>query len=249
MPGSEQSARKKTAELIDRGEHRSLRSAILEQIRADLVCGVLPPGQPINVRELFLRFGGGQSAIREALCQLAADGLVIAEDQRGFRARPISADDLMDVTKARLEIEAFAIRDAIENGDTDWEASIVAEFHRLSRLPRIDVSDNRRMSPAYKEQHRRFHTALVSACTSEWIKRFQVTLNEQSERYRELVVAYYANTAPVRDLSQEHRDLMQAAIDRDGNRAARLVAEHIEATAANLLKAGVAELLPSPLSQ
>jgi DNA-binding GntR family transcriptional regulator len=229
-------------EPIDRGEHRSLRSAILELIRQDLVSGMLPPGQPISVRDLYIRFGGGHSAIREALCQLAADGMVVAEDQRGFRARPISAKDLTDVTRARVEIEVIAIRDAIANGTMEWEAKIISEFHLLSRVPKRDVDDARRISPMYKRRHRAFHGALIASCASDWIKRFHSTLNEHSERYRELIVAYYASDAPTRDVMAEHRALMQAAIARDADRAARLVAEHIEKTATNLRNAGVAEL-------
>jgi DNA-binding GntR family transcriptional regulator len=226
----------------DRGEHRSLRSAVMESIRDELVRGLLPPGQPISVRELYLRFGGGLSAIREALCQLVADGMVIAEDQRGFRAKPISAGDLIDLTRARVEIETFAIRDAIANGDTEWEARVVAEFHRLSRLPKRDANDPRRMAPEYAEQHRRFHDALISACPSEWMKRFHATLHDHSERYRALIVAYAAHMEPARDILAEHRQLMEAALDRDPDRATRLVAEHIDLTTASLLRAGVAQL-------
>lgn len=226
----------KAAEQLDRGEHRSLRSAVLELIRRELLTGRLPPGQPISIRELYLRFGGGQSAIREALCQLVSDGMVIAEDQRGFRASPLSARDLADVTRSRVEIEAIALRDAIANGDTEWEARIVSEFHRLSRLPKVEAGDARFIATEYKEQHRRFHTELISACTSDWMKRFHATLFDHSERYRELVVVAYAAGPPARDVLGEHRDLMEAVLDRDVDRAVELASVHIEATAANLLK-------------
>ncbi len=227
---------RKAAEPLERGEHRSLRSAALEQIRRELLTGALPPGQPISIRELYLRFGGGQSAIREALCQLVSDGMVIAEDQRGFRASPLSARDLVDVTRSRVEIEVIALRDAIANGDTEWEARVVSEFHRLSRLPKVEAGDKRFISPEYKEQHRRFHSELISACTSDWMKRFHATLFDHSERYRELVVVAYAAAPPPRDVLAEHRELMDAVLERDVERAVNLATAHIETTAANLLK-------------
>ncbi len=227
---------RKAAEPLDRGEHRSLRSAALDLIRRELVTGNLPPGEPISIRELYLRFGGGQSAIREALCQLVSDGMVIAEDQRGFRASPLSARDLLDVTRSRVEIEVIALRDAIANGDTEWEARVVSEFHRLSRLPKVEAGDARFIAPDYKEQHRRFHTELISACTSDWMKRFHATLFDHSERYRELVVAAYADAPPPRDVLAEHRELMDAALERNADLAVKLATAHIEATTANLLK-------------
>jgi DNA-binding GntR family transcriptional regulator len=227
---------RKRVEPLERGEHRSLRSAVLEVIRRELLTGDLPPGEPISIRDLCLRFGGGQSAVREALCQLVSDGMVIAEDQRGFRASPLSARDLADVTRSRVEIEAIALRDAIANGDTEWEARVVSEFHRLSRLPKVEAGDARFISPLYKEQHRRFHSELVSASTSDWMTRFYATLFDHSERYRELVVAAYAAAPPTRDVLAEHRELMAAVLDRDSDRAVNLATAHIEATAASLLR-------------
>jgi DNA-binding GntR family transcriptional regulator len=228
------------ASRIARGDHRSLRAAIIDAIREDLLSGLLPPGQSISIKELRARFGTGLSAIREALCQLVAEGMVIAEDQRGFRAAPISAADLADLTRTRIEIECFAIRDAIAHGDTEWEVTIVAEYHRLARQPSRDLTDTRRISPAYKDQHRRFHDALIAGSTSEWMKRFHATMHHHSERYRELIVSSHPH-AHVRDILGEHRAIMEAVLARDAERATRLVTSHITDTAAILLELGVAQ--------
>ena len=201
---------------------------------------MLPPGQRISIKDLHHRFGTGLSAIREALCQLVADGMVIAEDQRGFRAAPISAHDLTDLTRVRIEIESIAIRDAIAYGTTDWEAEILAQFHRLAHLHTRDTTDRRRINPAYTEQHSRFHDALIAACPSDWIKRFHTTLHHHSERYRELIVSYYAESH-VRDILGEHRAIMDAALARDADLAVSLVAKHIKDTADILLRIGVAQ--------
>jgi DNA-binding GntR family transcriptional regulator len=225
---------------FDRGRHPSLRAAMIDAIREDLLSGLLPPGQRISVKELHRRFRTGFSAIREALCQLVADGMVIAEDQRGFRAAPVSARDLADLTRVRIEIETIAIRDAIANGDTDWEAQIVAEFHRLSQLRSRVTTDTRRINPAYTQQHRRFHDALIAACPSDWIKRFHTTLDHNAERYRELIVSYYSANH-VRDILEEHRAMMDAVLARDADRAMKLVAQHINDTAEILLRIGIAQ--------
>jgi DNA-binding GntR family transcriptional regulator len=223
---------------FERGDHPSLRAAIIDAIRDDLLSGILPPGRSISIKELRARFGTGLSAIREALCQLVAEGMVIAEDQRGFRAAPISAADLADLTRTRIEIECFAIRDAIAHGDTEWEVRIVAEFHRLARQPSRDANDARRISPAYKEQHRRFHDALIAGSVSEWMKRFHATMHHHSERYRELIVSSNPH-GHIRDILGEHRAIMEAVLARDAERAVQLVGRHIADTAAVLLQLGV----------
>ena len=225
--------------LLQRGRHPSLRAAVIDAIRDELLNGMLPPGQRISVKRLHQRFGKGHSAIREALCGLAAEGMVIVEDQRGFRAAPVSARDLDDLTRVRIEIECFALRDAIAHGDREWEALLLAEFHRLAGISSRDATDSRRINPAYEEQHRRFHDALIAACTSDWIKTFHTTLHHHSERYRKLVVSYYASTH-VRDILGEHRALMDAVLARDADRAARLITEHITGTATILQRLGIA---------
>jgi DNA-binding GntR family transcriptional regulator len=224
---------------FERGAHPSLRAAVIDAIRDELLSGLLPPGQRISVKQLHQRFGKGHSAIREALCQLAAEGMVIVEDQRGFRAAPISADALVDLTRVRVEIECFAIRDAIACGTTEWEAQLLAEFHRLAQTPSRDPADSRRINPVYVGQHRRFHDALIAGCTSDWIKHFHTTLHHHSERYRKLVVSYYSDIH-VRDILGEHRAMLEAALARDADLAAQLVTKHINDTATILLRNGIA---------
>jgi DNA-binding GntR family transcriptional regulator len=44
------------------------------------------------------------------LSRLVADGLVQASDQRGFRVSPVSHQDLLDVSRTRIDIESLALR-------------------------------------------------------------------------------------------------------------------------------------------
>jgi hypothetical protein len=70
----------------------------------------------------------------EALSHLLAEGLVLLEQQRGYAVAPVSLDDLHDVTATRRYIDSLALRRSIERGDLEWEARIVASFHRLSKI-------------------------------------------------------------------------------------------------------------------
>jgi DNA-binding GntR family transcriptional regulator len=205
-----------------------LRAAISEVLRNDILEGRLEPGNLLSVKDLRARFGIGLSAIREALCQLAADGLVIAEEQRGFRVAPVSAADLEDVTRSRAEIEVFTIREAIAHGDTEWESQLLATFHKLTKM--------RKPSAEYSREHKAFHDLLVAPCPSEWMKRFRKTLQEHSDRYRRLAANHNDGD---RDIDGEHRALMIAALDRDADRASILIAEHVHRTARILARHGL----------
>jgi DNA-binding GntR family transcriptional regulator len=213
---------------LDRDRHPSLRAAVCEVLRDDILEGRLEPGNLLSVKDLRARFNTGLSAIREALCQLAADGFVLAEEQRGFRVAPVSAADLEDVTRSRAEIEVFAIREAVANGDMEWESQLLATFHKLTKLPKP--------SAEYAREHKAFHDLLVAPCGSEWMKRFRKTLQEHSDRYRRLAANYHGDG---RDIDGEHRALMMAALDRNADLAAILISEHVHRTARILARHGL----------
>ena len=220
---------------LDRTGHPSLRAAIHDALRIEILEGRLEPGNLLSIKDLQSRFGVSASVVREALCQLASRGLVLAEEQRGFRVAPVSAFDLEDVTRSRAELEVFTIRDAIANGDVEWESRLLAAFHKLVRLPK--------RSAAYASEHQAFHDLLVEPCRSEWMKRFRKTLQEHSDRYRRLATNHNDDG---RDIDGEHRELMNAALDRDADRAALLISEHVQRTARILARHGLTTADPQP---
>ncbi|MBI0436157.1 GntR family transcriptional regulator [Roseomonas sp. KE0001] len=80
-------------------EARSLTSAVQARLRAEIVACRFRPGEKLPIAALNTRFKVSYALVREALSRLMADGLVVAEDQRGFRASPISLADLHDLTR------------------------------------------------------------------------------------------------------------------------------------------------------
>lgn len=111
------------------------RSPAQELLRQDILCGKLAPGQRLRTEDLQRQCGLGLSPLRESLQRLSAEGMVVNDEQRGFAVAPISVAELEDLTLARTALESIMLPMAIGKGDADWEADIVAAFHRLSRTP------------------------------------------------------------------------------------------------------------------
>jgi DNA-binding GntR family transcriptional regulator len=197
------------------------------RLRQDIISGVLAPGSKLRVEHLRSSYDIGSSTLREALTLLVADALVTAEGQRGFKVAPISLEDLRDITRMRKMLETMALRDAIERGDDQWEAGIVAAFHRLSRVEERlptelpDVADN------WEDRNREFHEALIAACASRWAHHFRGILYFQSERYRRFCLVGGAGR---RDVHGEHRGIMEATLARNADLACRLTEEHMDNT-------------------
>ena len=217
----------------------NLTQSAYEQLRADILSCRVPPGSRLKIQDLCTRHSVSLGAIREALSRLTSEGLVIAEPQRGFRAAPISPEDLKDLTRVRIEIDSLCLRKAVEQGDVDWEAHLVAAFHRLSRTPERAPGDPARSSDEWAEAHAAFHTALVEGCNSPWLMRLHNQLYDQSERYRRLSVSVSPKR---RNIGDEHQKILDAVLARDVDKAVKLLAQHLGATTDILLAADLEEL-------
>lgn len=211
---------------------KTIAADIAHRLRTDIVSCVLRPSDPLKFDDLRQMYGASFTTLREALTSLIADGLVVAESQRGFRVAPVSLEDLSDLTQVRLLVETEALRKSIVNGKEDWEINVITALHRLSRIEeQIDASPV--ADPAWKSAHREFHTALISACQSPTLMSVHKTLFDRAERYRSLS----ATVRPMaRDKLGEHRALMQAALGRNVDLALSLIERHIRNTADNVAK-------------
>ena len=211
---------------------RTLASNVLERLRHDILECRLEPGARLRFADLRVRYGVGTSPLREALMRLASDGLVMLEDHRGFHVAPVSAEKLLDKAFMRKEIETKALVLGIRNGDNAWEARVLAAFHALARRARPDRDGA--MDPDWEARHCAFHFALVSGCGSDWLLRFRAILFDQWDRYRRLSIKYARDD---RDFMREHRELKDAALERDADAATYLMNRHITMSTRQLLDA------------
>jgi DNA-binding GntR family transcriptional regulator len=198
---------------------------MFHRLRRDILECRLGPGRRLRINEIADSSEVSLGAVREALSRLIAEGLAVAEAQKGYRVTPLSLEDLSDLTEARVEIERTALSRSIARGDLEWEAGLVAAWHRLSRLaePRLENPEADRWLKAHAE----FHLALVAACGSSKILQIRDQLYQQSERYRR----YSGVIAPDRDLRTEHQRIFDAAIVRDTAAATSALEAHLRLTA------------------
>lgn len=216
-------------------------SSVYERLRADILAGKLRPGHRLPIKALMESYGIGQTPLREALNRLAADGLVAAEDQRGFAVPGISAEELRELTRTRCWLEERALRESMARATEAWEEQVLLAGHRLLRTPRGLDSPDPAADALWEERHRAFHDALVANCGSRWLVGFCAQLTDRHQRYRRLAAR---RAFPHRDVQAEHRAILEAVLGRDADAAvARLVA-HYEATAEIIL--GDESIFPRP---
>jgi DNA-binding GntR family transcriptional regulator len=210
-------------------------SSVYDRLQADILSGELKPGRKLRLKELIDLYDTGNSPLREALNRLSANGMVVREENRGFRVPPANSDELNELTRTRCWLEEIALRESIANGDVAWEERIVLAFHWLSRAAQSTDASARHTSPEWEEHHREFHVALISACNSEILINFCAQLQKRTFRYRNLaeVVAYRD-----RHELEEHRELQEAVLNRDADRAVKLLTKHYTVTSQIVLESG-----------
>lgn len=210
----------------------TLAGAAYERLRADLLACRLPPGAPIKINELSTTLATNPIAIREALSRLTAEGLVVAEPQKGFRAAPISPEDLRDLTWVRIEIEGLCLKSAMAHGGMEWETNIVAALHRLQRTNLRDEDDAGLISDGWVCAHMQFHAALTRGCPNQLLRDIRAQLYARAERYLKLSVPLDDRN---RDLIHEHSELAALVLARDEAGALKAMADHLQTTTDILL--------------
>lgn len=206
--------------------YRALRQAIVR--------GEFEPGSRLRVEALSQRFSVSSSPLREALNRLSEQGLVRALDNRGFRVAPLTAEGVSDLARVRTLIECEALRDAITHGTDAWEAQVVAASHALGLAERRLGDGPRTLDDAWSARHRAFHLSLYAGCTSPLLLELADVLFDNAERYRRWAARWRQTPRHKHD---EHQQLAKAALARDGERAVRLLQQHISRTEQLVAKA------------
>jgi DNA-binding GntR family transcriptional regulator len=213
---------------------KTLVEDVYAQLRSDILAGRLPPGSRLKMAETASELQVSLSVLREALARLAEQSLVVLEPQVGYRVVPLSRDDLLDLTAARVQIEGAALRESIMHGDITWEARVIASHHTLSRTPLYTSDDPDRPNERWIQAHSEFHSGMLAGCGSRRLLAIATSLRETAEFYRQWLLPLGDNGD--RDIAGEHQTILDATIARDTERAVTLYVGHVERTAEALLR-------------
>jgi len=189
----------------------TLAERVYYELRRHIRDGALVPGEALRLAVLRDRFGVGFTPLREAMMRLVTERFIQLSGQKGFRVAPATLDDFEDLIETRRRLEMLVIPEAVAHGDVQWEASVLAAFHTLSRRPLLSEGSGL-LDPAWSAAHERFHRALVEAVPSVRMKWLWLWLFEHSERYRALLVR---SGRELGDDRAAHEDILHGVLARD----------------------------------
>jgi len=210
------------------------------RIRGDIIFGRLLPGQKLKLDNLKASYETSVSTLREILNRLTSEGLVVAEGQRGFEVAPISVADLREIAALRLLLEEHALEQSFDQGDVEWEARLVSAHYKLARMEEMMASGDTSRAEDWKRYDWEFHQALISACGSRLLMETHSAAFDKYLRYQMVALSYRGGVA-----EQEHKQLLDAALQRDSKTAKKILQRHIQGGVEHALGKGLLSVLPS----
>src|SRR5689334_8186073 len=138
------------------GKKSSYRERVADALRAALIAGELLPGEVYSAPSLAARFGVSATPVREAMLDLAKEGLVDAVPNKGFRVTAVSDRQLDEYTHVRALIEVPTVVALTGTADrASLEALRPAAREIVTAAAAGDLI-------AYVEADTRFHLGLLA---------------------------------------------------------------------------------------
>ncbi len=108
----------------------SLREQIADALRDEVLTGRLAAGRRFTVKEIAELYGVSATPVREALVDLAAQGLLEVEHHRGFTVRRFSRQDYRDLVEARVVVTEGILRLLTARGEAVPEEALASVRRR-----------------------------------------------------------------------------------------------------------------------
>jgi DNA-binding GntR family transcriptional regulator len=194
-------------------------------LRDMILNGILAPGERLNEVELSTALGISRAPLREAIRDLASQGLLTIVTHKGAFVPSYTADDLRDIYEARIAIEAHAVRMvALRRSPADS-----AELNTL--LDQTEQELERSGSQAYPSSLD-FHSRIVELTGNRHINEINTALGQRIQLFR---IRSGQRAERATEALQEHREIV-TRIGSDPDVAAMLMMRHLQLSLASVLR-------------
>ncbi|MFJ9344415.1 GntR family transcriptional regulator [Streptomyces sp. NPDC101733] len=197
----------------------TLRQQIADALRDEVLAGRLPPGKEFTVKQIAEQYEVSATPVREALVDLAAQGLLESVQHRGFRVRVYSVDDFRGMIEARTLILDGIFRRMVERGVAAGACErLVSVRRRAEEARRAVLNGSLEVLIGYDLRFWRELSGLVgNTYISEFLHRIRVQCWVFS-------VPHLQETAELRTaLWDGHNELVEAVTRADADEVRRIV--------------------------
>ncbi|HEY2220569.1 GntR family transcriptional regulator [Actinomycetospora sp.] len=202
---------------------------VVDLVRTAIHDGEFVPNQRLVEADLSVQFGASRAAVRTALVQLAAEGLVERVQNRGARVRAVSLAEAIEISEVRMVVEGLCAAKAAERA-TDDDLEVLREIGEdmQGAVGRGDVF-------GYSELNRRLHATVRAVGGQKVAGDVLERLRGQNVRHQ-FRLALLPGRASV-SLPQ-HLEIIGAIRARDAERAEAAMRAHLASVIETLPQVG-----------
>jgi len=202
-------------------ERRHLRHEIAEALRGALVSGGLRPGVVYSAPTLAAQFGVSVTPVREALLDLAGEGLVVPVRNKGFRVTELAAGDLDEITALRVLIEVPTVRDLAIGAGEQLHTQVIALRPAARQI--VEHAEAGHVVE-YAAADRDFHLALLALAGNRHLVDVVGNLRSRSRLHG---LAERANAEQLLRSAGEHEQILELVLAGDQVAVEDLMTRHI----------------------
>ena len=192
--------------------------AIVKKIADDIVLGRFKPGSRLDEVMLAGLFNVSRTPIREALKQLAIQGLVVCRPNRGAIVAEMTPGQLSQMFEAIGELEASCARYAAARmGQNDRER--LSDLHAQSRAA-MRTGD----FELYEHLNQGLHDIIIRSCGNPALIEMSLSLRHRVSPYRS---SQFRNLERMSASFGEHAVIIEALLNHDAATAQREMRAHL----------------------
>lgn len=197
----------------------SLADSVYQSVLEAILSGTLAPGAELSEVALAAELGVSRTPVHVALKRLVLDGLAEPMTNRQARVVRLGPDEIRDIYEMRIILEPVAAERATTRLSAEGREAL-----RESAAALAAAAGSPNWPARAIDFDIRFHDALAAACGNE-------RLRAEIAKYRRLVRAFCRSSGSHENLTlafQEHLEILDAVDARDGARARKAMADHIQ---------------------
>ncbi|WP_138466649.1 GntR family transcriptional regulator [Poseidonocella sp. HB161398] len=196
--------------------HAPLTKVVKDALREQILGGQYASGARLVEKRISEELGVSRMPVREALRELAAEGLVKIEPRRGASVSLLSDEQKQELIEVRATLEALNAKLAARRQDPEQLAELRAVLESGEKM--IEQGD----MEAVFHRNDAFHEALARAGGNSVLQEIMQSLRDKTS------MLFAGNDIEaVRRSWQEHAEILRAVIAGDGELAALLASRHV----------------------
>ncbi len=205
--------------IIATSRPRTAAEFVVHQLRRKILSGEISAGERLRQNHIASEFGVSSTPVREALRELAAEGLIVSDAHRGNMVRGLTISDVSEIYELRRKLEPVLIErtfPSVTPDDLDECAALIETMEKTSDIV------------SWSQMNGQFHTLLSGPDQELRTARLVESLRDASAPY--VALSLYGRDTELARSNDDHRNIVAAYRQQDLAQTIRLNDLHLQAT-------------------